>query len=128
MVLRYEDLADEPTDLHKPSRKRKQVAFGAQKILQKPHKKKVVQQKEIEKEIEELVEPTILKPYKTRSGNTPQKLSSFYITTDAPVKKRKLRNIILPYKIAEEEEEEEVEVSLVKRTKFVGVGAKKFVE
>lgn len=67
VVQRHEHLADEWTDLHKPSNKRKHVASNAQKIVPKPHKKKDVQQKEIEKEIEEVVSYTILMSYKTRS-------------------------------------------------------------
>lgn len=43
VVLRCEDLPEEPTGLHKTSRKRKQVASDAREIVQRPHKKKVVQ-------------------------------------------------------------------------------------
>lgn len=73
------------------------MAFDAQKIVRKPHKKKVVQQKEIEKEIEEVFASTVLIPSKIRNGRTPQKISSSSVTTEEPVKKRKLRKMILPY-------------------------------
>lgn len=43
VVMRYEDLPEKLTDLHKSSRKRKQVVSDAQKIIQKPPKKKFVQ-------------------------------------------------------------------------------------
>lgn len=78
VVMRYEDLGEEPTHFHKPPRKRKKVASDAIKIVQKPPKKKVVQQKEIEKEIEEVVASTVLIPSKTRSGKTPRKTSCHY--------------------------------------------------
>lgn len=73
---------------------------------------------------------TILIPSKTRSGITPQKTYSSSMTTDEPVKKRKLRKMILPYEIVEEEEEEEDEtkVSLVMRTKAAEIGDQKVVE
>lgn len=45
VFLTYEDILDEPTDMYRPSRKRKQVASDAQNKVQKPPKKKVVQQK-----------------------------------------------------------------------------------
>lgn len=75
--------------MHKPSNKIKWVASDAQKIVQKPHKRKVVHQKEIE----EVTASTVLMPSKTRSGMTPQKPSSSYVTIDAPMKKRKRRKL-----------------------------------
>lgn len=97
-------------------------------LVHKPPKKKDVQQKEIEKEIEEVVASTILIPSKTRNGKTPQKISSCSLITDALVKKRKLRKMILPSKIIEEEEDEEVEVSLVRRNKVADARAQKDVK
>lgn len=100
MVLTDKDLPDEPTDAYKTSKKIKQVAYDALKIVQKPPKKKVV----IQKDIEKVVAFTVLMPSKIRSGKIPYKTSSYFVTTDAPVKKRKLRKMILPSEIAEEEE------------------------
>lgn len=131
-VQRYEDLAYEPTDLHKPYKKRKQAAFNAHKIVQKPPKKKVVQQKNIKKEIEEIIVYVLLMPFKKRSQRTPQNISQSSVTTGEPVKERTLRKTILPSKYAEEEEKEEekdeVEVSWVRRTKVSYVGANEVVK
>lgn len=102
------------------------VASDAQKIVQKPPKRKVVQQKEIKKEIEEVVSSIVMMPSKTRIGKNPQKTSSYFVTTDEPVKKRELRKIILPSKIAEEEDE--AGVSLVRTIKVADVGTHKVVE
>lgn len=69
-------------------------------------------------------------PTKTRSGGigkTLQKTSSFVFTA-APVKKKRLRNMILPSNIGEEKEEEEIEVPFVRKTKDVEVGSQKVVE
>lgn len=126
VVLRYKDLPKEPIKLHKPSRKIKYVASNAQKIVQKPPKKKDVQQKKIEKEIKKVVASTVLMPSKTINGKTPQKISSSFVTIYAPVKKRKLRKMILPSEITEKEEE--TKVSLIRRTKLKNVGAQKVVE
>lgn len=116
VVIRFEDLREAPPDLHKPSKKRKQVAYDTQKSVQKPPKKKVVKQKEIEKEVKEVIASTILIPSKTRSGRTPQKVSSSSVTSDVPVKKKQLRKMVIPAEVEEEEEEEEKEtmVSLIK--------------
>lgn len=113
VVIRYEDLPNEPADLHKPSKKRKHVASEDQKEVQKPPKKKVVQQKNIEKEVEEVVASTVLMPSKTRCGRTPHKVYSSSITFDEPVRKNKLRKMIVPAEVEEEEEEVEIGVSLV---------------
>lgn len=43
VVLTYEDLLEKQTDAYKPHKKIKQVSFDAQKLVQKPPKKKVVQ-------------------------------------------------------------------------------------
>lgn len=71
------------------------MASDAQQIVQKPPKKKHVQQKEIEKEIEEVVYSTIVIPTETRSGRIHYKISSSSVTFDTHVKKRKLRNMII---------------------------------
>lgn len=43
VIIRYEDLQEEPNELHKPSKKTKHVAYDARNLVQKPPKKKVVQ-------------------------------------------------------------------------------------
>lgn len=48
VFLTYEDISYGPSGVYVPSRKRN-------RLLQKPPKKKIVQQKEIHKEIEEVV-------------------------------------------------------------------------
>lgn len=65
-------------------------------------------------------------PSKIKRGRTPQEVSSSSVTSDAPMKKRMLRKMIIPSKV-EEEEEEEVEGSLVRRTKVTDVRAQKVV-
>lgn len=55
-----------------------------------------------------------------------QIISSSFVTTDAPVKKRKLRNMILHSEITEEEEETKVPFSM--KTEVLEVGAHKVVE
>lgn len=50
VILTYEDIPDGSTDMYRPSRKIKQVASDDQKIVQKPLKNKVIQQKEIIRE------------------------------------------------------------------------------
>lgn len=67
VIIIYEDLQEAPTYLHKPSKKRKKVASDTQKLVQKLLKKKDVQKKKIDTEIERVVTSTILMPYKTRS-------------------------------------------------------------
>lgn len=54
--------------------------------------------------------------------------SSSSITIDSPIKNRKLRKMILPSEIAEEEEEEETEVHFVRKPKVEETGAQKVVE
>lgn len=105
VVLTYEDLLEKKTDAHKPSKKRKRVAFDAHKIVHNPPKNKVMPYKEVHKDIEEPVCSTVLMPTRTRSGKTPHKTSSSSVATGAPVKKTKLINMILPSKIPEGEEE-----------------------
>lgn len=126
VVLTYEDLPEEPTDAYKPSKKRKHVASDTHKLVQKTHKKKVVQHKEIQKEIEEVVSSTVLMPTTTLSGKTPKKRSSSSITTDAHVKKRKSRKMILPSEI--DEEEKKTEIPFVRKTKVMEDGPHKIVE
>lgn len=53
-------------------------------------------------EIKEVVASSVLIPAKTRSGKTPQNTYSSFVTTDASMKKRKLRNMFLPSEVAEE--------------------------
>lgn len=69
-------------------------------------------------------------PSKTRSGRTPQKVSSSCVTSDVPVKKRKLSKMIIPSEVEEEEEEEEeeVELSFIKRTKVANARAHKVIK
>lgn len=47
VVLTCDDLPEEPINVCKPLKKRRQMASVSQKIVQKPPKKKVVQQKKI---------------------------------------------------------------------------------
>lgn len=64
-------------------------------------------------------------PSNTRNGKTPQKVSSFSVTSDAPIKRRKLREMFIPAGVEEEEkdEEKEVRVSLIRRKKIADAEA-----
>lgn len=78
--------------MFKSSKKRKQVASDTQKEVQKPSKKK----KEIEKEVKEVISPIVLIPSKTRSGRTPQKEYSSSVSSNSPLKNKKLRKMVVP--------------------------------
>lgn len=88
------------------------------------HLKKVLQRKEIGKEIEEVIASIVLMPYKTRSGITPQKVSYSTVISDAPIKKKKLRKMFVHV----EEEEDNTGASLIRRKKIEDVGAHKVAE
>lgn len=57
--------------IHTNLLRREKMASDTYYIVQKLHKKKVVQQKEIGKEIKEVVASTILMPFRKRNGITP---------------------------------------------------------
>lgn len=99
MVIRYEDLREAPADLHKPSKKRKQLAYDTHELVQKPHKKKVVQHKKIEKGVEKVIALTVLMPTKTRSGRTHHKVSSSSASSNTPVRKKKVRKMFVLIKL-----------------------------
>lgn len=118
--------------MYKPSKKRKRAASNTQKSVQKPRKRKVMQQKEIEKEVEEVIASIVLMPSKTRSRRIPHKLFSSSIIYDAPIKKKKLSKMLIPAEVKgeeeEEEEEEEAEVSLIRSKNIVDDEAHKVTE
>lgn len=82
--------------VYKPSRKKKQDTYESEKVVQKPPKKKVVHQKEVQKEVQEVASTTVLMPTKTRNkatSKTPQKTTSSNLVVS--VKKNKLWKMVL---------------------------------
>lgn len=123
VTLRYKELPNDLAEMYKYSKKTKKVASDNQKEVQKPSKKK----NEIKKEVEEVIASTVLIPYKTRNGRTPQKESSSTVSYDAPIRKKKLRKMVVFYEIKEEKQEEDVEVSLMRRKMNANAGVQKSV-
>lgn len=123
MIMRYKDLPNKLVEVFKYSNNRKYVASDSLKEFQKPSKKK----KEIEKEVEEVVAFTVLTLSNTTNGRTPQKEPSSSISSDAPLRKKKLRKVVVLDEIEEEEEEEDVGVSLVRRKMNADVAIQKSV-
>lgn len=115
VILTIDEILEAPDgSVYKPSRKKKQVAFEAEKVVHKPPKKKVIRQKEVQKEVKEVDYTTILIPTKKRSevtGKTPQKTTSYDMMVVFVKKKKKLRKMVLQ----PEEEEEYEDQPLVRR-------------
>lgn len=68
VILTLKDIPEPPEDsVYKPSRKRKQVIFESEKVVQKPPKKEVVHQIRVQKEVQDVAFTTVLMPTKIRS-------------------------------------------------------------
>lgn len=82
-----------------------------------------MQQKEIEKEVEEVTTSTVLMPSKKRNGRTPENVSSSDVTSNPIIRNKKLRKMFVPDEI--EEEEEETWVFLTRRKKIADAETQK---